>query len=1003
MPVLTPSGVASVEHAADRFAFLAAAGEALASSLDYEETLQRVARMAVPALGDMCAVDIIEGERIRRVAVSHVLPEKLGLMHRLAECFPPDPGSPAPAGRVLASGRTELLEAVDPAVVRRHTRSEEHATLILTLGIRSHLAVPMTVRGQMLGVISIGITESDRRYGPDDVAVAEEIARRAAMAIENARLYRAAREEIERRRAAEAELRLSESRYRAILEQSPMSTQILAPDGRTLQVNRAWEQLWGLTLDDVGGYNVLTDPQLQARGITPLLRRAFEGEPVQLPTIAYDPDATLPERSRNAAPLRWVSAMAYPVRDADGAVREVVLIHTDITEARVAQERLRESEHRLHRALSAAHMAVWDWDLRSGIIECSDNAIEFFGMQVAHADDFLRTIHPDDLARVREASAASLREGVPFAAEFRLASPDGRERWVHSRGEVDRDAHGEPVRFLGVTMDTTSLKHAEDLTRMLADAGRVLGASLDYTTTLADLSRVVVPRLADWYAVDLLTEDGRLERVSVHHPDPARVRLAHALFERYPPRRDAPAGAWRVIESGEPEWMADIPDSLLEQAAENAEHLAITRSLQLRSYIAVPLVARDAVIGVLTLVYAESGRRYRESDIDVAADLARRAAAAVDNARLFARLQAEHRRKDEFLATLAHELRNPLAPIRTGLAVLSSCADAVTSARVHGIMERQLAQMVRLIDDLLDLSRVTRGAIELRRERVGFDAIVSSALETSRPALDAAGVAVHVHPPAAPLWFDADPTRLSQLLTNLLANAAKFTPRGGRVDIRADATPDGARIEVADTGIGIEPARLSQVFEMFVRGPDSGAQGGLGIGLTLARRLAELHGGSLHAESDGPGTGSRFVLQLPLAGAPAETSATAARSAGTGRRRVLVVDDNVDAAETLALLLDMGGHEVRTAACGTEALDVALDLRPELAFLDIGLPDISGFELAGRLRAVPELAGIRLVALTGWGRDEDRQRACDAGFDAHLTKPVDAAAVLEQLARLDGG
>jgi PAS domain S-box-containing protein len=1005
MPTET-SGADSVERAADRFAFLAAAGEALASSLDYEETLQQVAKLAVPALGDFCMVDVIDADQVRRVAFAHVDAGKLACIREMAERFPPRPGSPSPAGRVLASGELELLEVVDAAVVRSHTMHPDHARLIEAIGVRSHIAVPMKVRSQLLGAISVGISESDRCYGGDDVAVVEEIARRAAMAIENARLYGAARREIERRREVEAELRMSERRYRAILEQSPMSTQILAPDGRTLQVNDAWEELWGLRLEDLGDYNVLSDPQLEERGIAPLLRRAFAGEPQKLPLIAYEPDATLPDRSRFRGSMRWVSAMAYPVRDEAGAVREVVLIHTDVSEARVAQERLRESERRLNRALAASKMVVWDWDLRTDMVECSANAVEFFGIQVAHREDFLRTIHPDDLPRVHASSGAALAEGLPFIAEFRLNSPDGLERWVHSRGEVERDADGRPVRFLGVTMETTSLKRAEELTRMLADAGRVLGASLDYTTTLAELSHVVVPRLADWYAVDLLTEDGRLERVSVHHPDPARVALAHRLFERYPPRRDAPHGTWHVIATGQPEWMAEIPDSLLEQSAEDAEHLAILRSLKLRSYILVPLVARDAVIGVLSLVYAESGRRYRETDLDVATDLARRAAAAVDNARLFAQLQVEHRRKDEFLATLAHELRNPLAPIRSGLAVLSSAPDAAITARVHGIMERQLAQMVRLIDDLLDLSRVTRGAIELRRERVSAAAVVAAALETSRPALDAAGLEVHVDVPEAPVWLDADATRVAQILTNLLGNASKFTPRGGRVEVRAGSAQGGtAEIEVVDTGVGIEPERLQHVFEMFVRGPESASQGGLGIGLTLGRHLAELHGGTLHAESAGLSRGSRFVLRLPCADTPAgkpQDDGLATSEGGT-RRRVLVVDDNVDAAETLAMLLGLAGHDVHVATSGAEGVDAAMRLRPDLAFLDLGLPDFSGLELAARIRAMPGIGRVRLVALTGWGRDQDRVQAREAGFDAHLTKPVDAAAVFEQVARLDAG
>ncbi len=1003
MSFITPPIGSTPATVADRFAFLAQAGEALASSLDYEETLQQVARLAVPALGDLCIVDVVEDDGVRRVGLQHVLPEKRVLLEALAREYPPMVGSPAPAGRVLASGVTELLAHVDRDTVRAHTVETRHAEIIGKIGIRSHIAAPMIVRGRTLGVVSVGITESDRQYTQDDVLVVEEVTRRAAMAVENARLYRAAQREIEHRRRVEEQLRLSEARYRGILEQSPMSTQIMSPDGRTVAVNQAWEQLWGLSLADLADYSVLADPQLEEAGIAPLLRRVASGESAQLPTIPYQLDQTLPGRSRHGAATRWVSALAYPVRDGDGAVCEMVLIHTDVTDSREAHDRLRESDERLHRALAGAQMVVWDWDLVRGGIECSQNAVEFFGRHVGDAEAFLAAIHPDDLPGVRTASQEAIARGRPLLIEYRLRAPDGQERWVQSRGEVERNAEGAALRFLGVTLDITERKQAEEVMRLLADAGQTMGASLDYTTTLQSLSRLVVPRLADWYAVDLVAEDGSLQRVSVHHPDPERVELAERLFKRYPPQRGDPHGAWHVIDAGHPEWMEAIDDALLERSAQDAEHLQILRGLRLRSYICVPLVSRDTVIGAITLVFAESGRRYRAEDVEIAMDLARRAAVAVDNARLFRQLQDEHRRKDEFLATLAHELRNPLAPIRNGLAVLGSTPDEATAARMRAIMDRQLGQMVRLIDDLLDLSRVTRGAIDLHRQRIGIDTVVAAAVETSRPLLEAAGVSFATHLDARPAWLDADPTRLAQVLTNLLNNAAKFTPRGGRIDIHARAEGGDCLVEVVDTGIGISPARLEQVFEMFARGPDSADQGGLGIGLTLARQLIQLHGGSLRAESAGPGTGSRFIIRLPMS--PPEESTPEASSPPDAtrprRHRVLVVDDNLDAAETLATLLRLDGHDVHTAGTAAEALAVAAANPPELAFLDIGLPDVSGHVLAVRLRALPGSATTRLVALTGWGRDEDRARAREAGFDDHLTKPVEAAAVLAQLAQLD--
>ncbi|GAB2503797.1 ATP-binding protein [Lysobacter humi (ex Lee et al. 2017)] len=981
-----------------RLAFLARAGEVLAGSLDYAQTLQQVARLAVSELGDMCIVDIVEDGDLVRVATAHALPAKAQVLTELAERYPARRGSPAPAARVLASGRTELLVNVDPAVVRNHTVDAAHAALIDALDVRSHLAVPMRVRGETIGVLSLGITDTERRYGDDERALAEELARRAALAVENARLYRRAQDEIERRARVEAELRISEQRFRAITEQSPLSTQRLAPDGHTIGVNGAWEALWGLTLADLNGYSVLADPQLDAAGITPLLRRAFAGEPAALPEVRYDPRVTVPGRDHGADPVRWVKGFAYPVRDEAGEIREVVLVHEDITEARRAQQRAEASEDRLQRALAAGGMCTWEWDLATGIIECSANAVEFYGIHVGHADDFLALIDAADLPAVQASAAQALESRRLELLEFRLR---GTDRWVQTRGHVQDGDDGAPSKMLGVTVEVTGRREAEAATRMLADAGRVLGASLDYETTLADLATVLVPQLADWYAVDLISERGELERVSVHHGDAERRALAHELHERYPPRRGQ-GGAWAVIDGGEPQWGAEITDEMLVQAAHDARHLEILRGLGLRAYIVVPLTARGVTFGAITLVMAESGRRYREADVELAMDLARRAASAVDNARLLRQLQLEHRRKDEFLATLAHELRNPLAPIRTGLALLEAAPDADVAERARRIMQRQLGHMVRLIDDLLDLSRVTRDAITLQVRDVALATVVAGAVEASRPLVEAAGLRLHVELPDAPVHLRVDDTRIAQVLTNLLNNAAKFTPRGGEVRLVARAAGDRLLLAVEDTGIGIAPEQLESIFEMFVRGGGPQGPGGLGIGLTLSRRLVELHGGHLRAESAGPGQGASLVMELPLvpamASGPAPADATAERPAGRAQR-VLVVDDNEDAAQTLATLLGFDGHAVRCAGDGPAALAHLDGFEPDIAFLDIGLPGMSGYELAARLRARPGGAGMRLVALTGWGREEDRDRARDAGFDHHLTKPVDPQALLALLPR----
>jgi len=369
------------------------------------------------------------------------------------------------------------------------------------------------------------------------------------------------------------------------------------------------------------------------------------------------------------------------------------------------------------------------------------------------------------------------------------------------------------------------------------------------------------------------------------------------------------------------------------------------------------------------------------------------------------RREAE-RRKDEFLAVLAHELRNPLAPIASSLEILQlPNIDAKTATEARNVAERQLRHLTRLVDDLLDMSRIMRGKVELRRQRIELATVVARAIETARPLIEGERHQLTVSLPEEPVWLDADLVRLAQVVGNLLCNAAKYTEPGGKIALSAACEDGQVVLRVRDSGIGIAPEVLPRLFEMFMQVAPGArrSQGGLGIGLTLAKNLVEMHGGSIEAHSSGSAQGSEFVVRLPVIVCEDEQQPAEGRDeqgAPGQQRRILVVDDNADAAQSLAMLLTLRGHEVQVALGGREALASARSSPPELVFLDIGMPEIDGYEVARQLRAQFDGDTMGLIAVTGWGTEQDRQRSKEAGFDFHLTKPVGLAAVEQVMEKL---
>jgi signal transduction histidine kinase len=440
--------------------------------------------------------------------------------------------------------------------------------------------------------------------------------------------------------------------------------------------------------------------------------------------------------------------------------------------------------------------------------------------------------------------------------------------------------------------------------------------------------------------------------------------------------------------------------------------------LPVRSYLAAPVKSRSGeVLGGLLCGHPEPGR-FSERSERLLVGVASQAAIAIDNARLYeaaqiqiadreraeAALRENDRRKDEFLATLAHELRNPLAPIRQA-ALVSRSANATEEQKAwgHEVITRQVHNMSLLLDDLLDISRITRGTLELRRQPTTLAAVVDSAVETARPAIDDKRHTLTIDLPDPAIELEVDPLRLSQVLSNLLTNAAKYTDPEGHIAVYA--TQDGGEvvIHVSDDGIGISAEQLPNIFEMFsqVREIQERSAGGLGIGLALSRGLIELHGGRITARSAGLGKGSEFAVHLPIGTIRHAEPATRTppELASSRQRRVLVADDNVDAGESLAMLLRLDGHDVQLARNGPEALELFERTRPEIAILDIGMPGLSGYDVARRIRQHHQSTEVTLIALTGWGQESDKARAASAGFDHHFTKPVEPGELSALLSR----
>ncbi len=685
--------------------------------------------------------------------------------------------------------------------------------------------------------------------------------------------------------------------------------------------------------------------------------------------------------------------------------RQLVLALQRIT----ARQELEASEQSLRLALEAGRMGTWEWNTETGRVQWSSGLEMIHGYKPGEFpgtyEAYMSRVHVDDRESIKAAIQASLRDGTRYNVEHRIVLPNGSVRWVEGRGEVIRNTGGSPIGMKGVCVEITNRKKIEEDLQFLANASALLTSGINETDLLQRVAALAVPGFADWCSVDLVDADGKLQRLAVSHVDPSKVEMAFELQRRYPPHEGT--ASQRIMTTGKSLMISEISRTMIDSLITDPDLNRIALDLGLRSYIGVPVKIREKTLGVIGFVAAESGRTYNSEDQALAEDLADRVAVAMENHRLYHELLEVAERKDAFLATLAHELRNPLAPIRYALGILGQTeSNPEVKQFARDAIDRHVSHMVRLVDDLLDVSRITQGKLVLQIETVDLKDIIDQAIETAVPLLKAKSQTLNIGH-----WYDrvllrADAARLAQVFSNLMSNASKFTPENGNIWITVRPGEETVTLSIRDDGMGIAPEVLPTVFEMFSQADSKieQAQTGLGIGLSLVKTLVELHHGTVLGRSDGLGKGSEFIVNLPILRgyAPPQTKAAPTILAKTTEKshRILVVDDNPDSAEILSMIVKLLGHQTETAHDGIAAVEKARKFRPEAIFMDIGLPRLNGYEAATAIRSEEWGKEIKLIALTGWGQDLDREKSKQHGFDLHLVKPVESEKIAEVISNL---
>jgi PAS domain S-box-containing protein len=776
---------------------------------------------------------------------------------------------------------------------------------------------------------------------------------------------------------------------------------VIATDetGRISFLNSAAEKLLGIAVAEAAGrplrdvFHIINE-QTRQRVEDPCERVLRTGRIVGLAnhTVLISKDGT----------ERPIDDSAAPIQDENGQTRGVVLIFRDATEQRRAQE----LNERLAAIVEHSGDPIIGKRLDGTITSWNASAERLYGYDAKEAiGQPISFIVPPDRRAELDTIMARLRRGEQINhLETVRQRKDGSRVDVSLTISPIKNSYGEVIGASKIARDISeqkkmreALERSEEHARFLSEASKSVAALVDVDSSMQRLARLCASRFADWCVFYLLNEQQEIQPIARAHRDaPKELLLAERATEFPPEWRDA-SPLSRVLRSGKAECLPDIdPSSWKSIRSDRGDELI--DKLSPRSLIIVPLESRGRTIGGIELARSDVAARFTPEDFEIAQELARRAATAIDNCQLYEELRKADRQKDDFLAMLAHELRNPLAAI--DYATRLSSISPEQAANASDIIHRQVRHLVRLIEDLLDVSRITRDKIELKRELIDAAALVNRAVGTARPSIDEHKHRLTVEVAADEMPLFADPTRLEQIIVNLLTNAAKYTPEGGQIALSAFPEDEHIVIKVKDTGIGIPTEMLPRVFELFTQvNPEiDRSKGGLGIGLTVVRKLTEMHGGSVSATSEGLGLGSEFAVRFPRSKGRAETDVRAMPAAGPRQGlRVMVVEDNVDTARSMSLLLDIAGCSTKVVHDGVAALESADAFQPEVVLLDIGLPGLDGYQVARRLRADPRHSSVRLIAVSGYGKEQDQQRSKEAGFDDHLVKPVDFDSLLAKL------